>query len=84
MFLNNFVNGVQLQSKGTTAVPVIDPCNAFVYANINNTTREEVDEAVAVARQAYSIWSKVSRVKRAEYFDNLAQIVKRKRTASPV
>lgn len=38
---------------------------------------EMADEAVAAARQAYPAWRRMSRVKRADLFDNLAQLVKR-------
>jgi aldehyde dehydrogenase (NAD+) len=40
-------------------------------------TVEEADKAVAAARQAFPAWRRTSRVRRAELFDNLAQIVKR-------
>jgi aldehyde dehydrogenase (NAD+) len=35
------------------------------------------DQAVAVARAAYPAWRRMSRIRRAELFDNLAQLVKR-------
>src|SRR5205807_9076361 len=35
------------------------------------------NEAVAAARAAYPAWRRTSRVRRAELFDNLAQLVKR-------
>jgi aldehyde dehydrogenase (NAD+) len=38
---------------------------------------EEVTAAIAAARAAYTTWRRVSRVRRAELFDNLAQLVKR-------
>lgn len=38
---------------------------------------EEAQQAVASARAAYPGWRRTSRVKRAELFDNLAQLVKR-------
>jgi aldehyde dehydrogenase (NAD+) len=34
-------------------------------------------EAVAAARAAYPVWRRTSRIRRAELFDNLAQLVKR-------
>ncbi len=40
-------------------------------------SREEVEQAVAAARAAYPGWRRSSRVRRAELFDNLAQLVKR-------
>jgi aldehyde dehydrogenase (NAD+) len=40
-------------------------------------TAEEANQAVAAARAAYPGWRRTSRVRRAELFDNLAQLVKR-------
>ena len=37
----------------------------------------EADAAVAAARQAFPGWRRTSRIKRAELFDNLAQLIKR-------
>src|SRR5580658_2967726 len=42
---------------------------------------EEANRAVTAARSAYAGWRRTSRIKRAELFDNLAQIVKRETDA---
>src|SRR5689334_17877257 len=39
--------------------------------------KADADEAVAAARAAFPSWRRNSRIRRAELFDNLAQIVKR-------
>ena len=41
------------------------------------STKPEVDQAVAAAKKAYHAWSELSWVKRAEYVDNFAQLLKR-------
>ena len=41
------------------------------------STAADADTAVAAARQAYTEWRRTSRIRRAELFDNLAQLVKR-------
>jgi aldehyde dehydrogenase (NAD+) len=38
---------------------------------------DEANQAVAAARAAYPSWRRTSRIRRAELFDNLAQLVKR-------
>src|SRR6516162_2073426 len=38
---------------------------------------KEAELAVAAAREAYPAWRRTSRIRRAELFDNLAQLVKR-------
>lgn len=40
-------------------------------------TKADADDAVAAARQAFPAWRRWSRIRRAELFDNLAQLVKR-------
>jgi aldehyde dehydrogenase (NAD+) len=41
------------------------------------SSKAEADEAVAAARAAFPAWRRDSRIRRAELFDNLAQLVKR-------
>jgi aldehyde dehydrogenase (NAD+) len=41
------------------------------------SSAEEVQQAVAAAREAFPSWRRTSRIHRAELFDNLAQLVKR-------
>lgn len=41
------------------------------------STKADADEAVAAARAAFPAWRRDSRIRRAELFDNLAQLVKR-------
>jgi aldehyde dehydrogenase (NAD+) len=38
---------------------------------------DDVQQAVAAARAAYPAWRRTSRIRRAELFDNLAQLIKR-------
>src|SRR5216683_17185 len=42
-------------------------------------TADDAAQAVAAARAAYPAWRRTSRIRRAELFDNLAQLVKRDR-----
>jgi aldehyde dehydrogenase (NAD+) len=44
-------------------------------------TKADADEAVAAARKAFPDWRRNSRIRRAELFDNLAQLVKRETDA---
>jgi aldehyde dehydrogenase (NAD+) len=48
-----------------------------VVGRFPTTSSEEVRQAVAAARAAYPAWRRESRIRRAEFFDNLAQLVKR-------
>jgi len=48
-----------------------------VLGQFPTSTPEEAHEAVSAARAAYPGWRRTSRIRRAELFDNLAQLVKR-------
>ncbi len=48
-----------------------------VLGEFPRSTPEEVAQAVAAARHAFPSWKRTSRIRRAELFDNLAQLVKR-------
>src|SRR3984957_16669021 len=48
-----------------------------ILGEFPSSTHEEADQAVAAARTAYPAWRRTSRIRRAELFDNLAQLVKR-------
>jgi aldehyde dehydrogenase (NAD+) len=39
--------------------------------------KKEVDDAVSAAKQAFASWRELSWIKRAEYIDNFAQLIKR-------
>ncbi len=41
------------------------------------STKADVDQAVSAAKKAYHAWNELSWVKRAEYVDNFAQLIKR-------
>ncbi len=72
----NYING-----EWTTTGQEFESLNP---ANVKETigtaplsTAREVDEAVATAKHAYESWRDLSWVKRAEYIDAFAQLVKR-------
>ncbi len=58
------INGEQVQSRGSHRVDVLNPATQEVVARVPFATLEEVDEAVASAKQAFKSWRKVSLAKR--------------------
>jgi aldehyde dehydrogenase (NAD+) len=52
-----------------------------VVGRFPRASAEEANQAVAAARAAYPAWRRTSRVRRAELFDNLAQLIKRETDA---
>lgn len=54
-----------------------NPCKGDLIGSYPVATEEDVNNAVKNAREAQKSWKKLSRVNRAEYFDALAQLIKR-------
>jgi aldehyde dehydrogenase (NAD+) len=74
---SHLIAGRWLGSKGT-AFESHNPARwDEVIGVFPRATAKEAKEAVAAARSAYPGWRRTSRIRRAELFDNLAQLVKR-------
>lgn len=71
----NYVGGYWVSAY--TNFEAVNPATEEVYGTFPETTETAVNDAVAVARVAQEAWAKESRVRRAEYFDTLAQLLKR-------
>jgi aldehyde dehydrogenase (NAD+) len=73
----NLIAGQWRSAKGT-AFDSFNPAHTGeVVGRFPATSPEEARQAVAAARTAYPAWRGTSRIRRAELFDNLAQLVKR-------
>ena len=70
----HFVGGEWLEPRETYAT--IDPSSEEALAEVGQATSEEVDLAVAAARDAYENgWSEVSPAERAKYLYRIARIL---------
>lgn len=72
----HFINNQFVSQRADFAS--LNPCNNEPIGCFPNATKEEVKLAVDFARAAFPAWKATSRVKRAEYFDNLCQVIKKK------
>jgi len=70
----NYVNGEW--QRHVPDFTKLDPTDGMDLGLFPITEGNAVAEAVDSARRAFESWRKLSRVKRAEYFDNLAQLMK--------
>lgn len=71
----NFRNGHWYSLK--EQFEAVNPSTLEVYGRFPKTPKHDVENVVESARQASLEWRRTSRVKRAEYFDKLAQLIKR-------
>lgn len=73
----NFING-KFSDFGTSGIlDKINPSDEEVISHFCCTNIDGVNNAVQCARNSFDSWRKMSRIKRGELFDNLAQLIKR-------
>ena len=70
------IAGEKVQSKSTVWLDVLNPATQDVVARVPMATLEEVDAAVASAKQAFVSWSKVSLTNRMRIMMNLQQLIR--------
>ncbi|MEV0670041.1 aldehyde dehydrogenase family protein [Mycobacterium sp. NPDC050441] len=69
---SNYIDGKWAVSSGTTRIPVINPANDEVIAEVVAGTTADVDAAVAAARGAFPAWSATPVGERADYLTAIA------------
>lgn len=76
----NYVNGNFIDAKQALhpqkVFSKVNPSNEENIGLYPDTDRESVNGAVAFARKSQKDWRKLSRIKRAEYFDNLIGVMR--------
>lgn len=72
--LKNFINGEWRDSANSDINEVIDPANQEVIAIAPRATKEETEEAIAVAKAAFEsgVWSELTAHERSEYLHKIA------------
>lgn len=69
---SNYIDGKWAVSSGSTRIPVINPANDEVIAEVVAGTAADVDAAVAAARAAFPAWSATPVGERADYLTAIA------------
>lgn len=72
----NYVDGEFFTPIGEE-FDAVNPSTEEIYGKFVKTSKNEAEQSVFCARQAFSSWKKESRVIRSDYFDKLAQLIKR-------
>jgi malonate-semialdehyde dehydrogenase (acetylating)/methylmalonate-semialdehyde dehydrogenase len=72
--INNYINGEWVTSKGEI-VDVVNPANGKILARVPNSTKEEVDEAVQAAREAFPEWRRTTPLARSRLLFNLKELM---------
>lgn len=73
----NYIGGKWVKAKGGGTFYSRSPSNAEeLVGAFPRSQKEDVDKAVAAAREAYHTWRKVSRIRRGEYLDRFVELTK--------
>ncbi|MFA9466302.1 MAG: CoA-acylating methylmalonate-semialdehyde dehydrogenase [Velocimicrobium sp.] len=70
-----FVGGEYRESKTTKFNDIYDPSTGQVTAKVPCCTVEEVEEAIAAAKEAYKTWSKLPVIKRTQIMYNVRDLI---------
>jgi malonate-semialdehyde dehydrogenase (acetylating)/methylmalonate-semialdehyde dehydrogenase len=73
--LKNYVGGKWVESASGVLRDVVNPATGEVIARVPDSSRAEVDEAVAIAREAFLEWRHTSAVKRTRPFFHLKHLL---------
>lgn len=77
--IKNYIGGEWVTHSHLQSIVVTNPANGEKLATIPLSTESEVDEAVAVAKQAQKNWALVPAPKRADYLYAIGQKMKEKK-----
>lgn len=77
--IKNYIGGEWVTHSHLQSIVVTNPANGEQLATIPLSTESEVDEAVAVAKQAQKNWALVPAPKRADYLYAIGQKMKEKK-----
>lgn len=72
---NNLINGKAAPAHSGKTIDSVDPSTGHVWASVPRSTVEDVEEAVASARQALPSWSDVSALERSNYLRQIGDAV---------
>ena len=71
-----FIDGEFTDPASHESFDTLNPANEEVLARVSQATAQDVDRAVASARQAYDrVWSKTTGAERAKYLFRIARII---------
>jgi lactaldehyde dehydrogenase/glycolaldehyde dehydrogenase len=74
--LANYIDGRFVEAAGATPIPVLNPARGTVIAEIPDSPRSAVDEAVAAARRAQPGWAALTNTERAGALRRIASKIR--------
>jgi acyl-CoA reductase-like NAD-dependent aldehyde dehydrogenase len=66
-----YINGAWVAPSGSDTIDILNPATEAVIATLPLGTPEDVNQAVAAAKQAFITWSQTTTAQRAAYLDKI-------------
>jgi len=73
--IKNYVNGEWIASKSTRTLDVVNPATTELLARVPMSTKEEVQEAIQHAKEAFEEWKETPPLNRARYMFTLKNLM---------
>jgi malonate-semialdehyde dehydrogenase (acetylating)/methylmalonate-semialdehyde dehydrogenase len=73
--IRNYVNGEWVVSRSTKTLDIVNPATTEVMARVPMSTKEEVEEAIRYAKEAYEEWRETPALTRARYMFTLKNLM---------
>ncbi|QQE77865.1 CoA-acylating methylmalonate-semialdehyde dehydrogenase [Alicyclobacillus sp. SO9] len=73
--LKNFLNGNWVPSRGSNTLPVPNPATGETIAQVPLSIKEDIDDAVQIAQEAFLTWSRTPVPKRARILFRYQQLL---------
>src|SRR5215212_7493388 len=77
--ISHWIGGRSVEGQSGRSGPVFNPATGEQTGEVDFASVEEIDAAVASAKEAYESWRKVSLAKRAELMFNIRELVHERR-----
>ena len=75
--VKNYINGEWVRSKGAMQ-DVVNPTTGKVIAKVSISTKEEIDAAVAAAKEAFPDWRRTTPLARSRCLFRLKELLEEK------
>jgi aldehyde dehydrogenase (NAD+) len=76
--LTNFINGEFIKDNNLEKIKVLNPTTEEIICEVNQSTKEELDQAVECSRRAFDEWGRIPLDKRVNLFMKLADSLEQK------
>ena len=73
--IQNYINGEMIAPHSNQYLDNMDPSRGKVYSYIPDSTKEDVDKAVAAAEKAFPIWSNTPKDERSAVMIKIANLI---------